>query len=314
MLLHSIFWKIKHKKHQYTVLLLDTYSPSQRFWINKLMLNKNIVINYLSFKNSNDKHDVFVSFDQIQKVKQNYIQSRLKEQPNLDLNQLDLEFDSNTRNIVGMYVAKTKKYDVVVGGYNTTSKSFYRSALRVLDKTTSTISSAMVLNKKSQTYIVSDPSFIIEPTEEQLVDITKNAMDFSKKVLDKPTGAFMSFSTNGSNSSAQALKMSNAAKLFSEKYPHEDVYASEVQVDAALNNKIREKKDLFNYQDANVFVFPDLNSANISYKFIQQLGKFNAYGPFVLGFNQTVADLSRGATIKDIIGTILISILNTNKE
>ena len=108
-------------------------------------------------------------------------------------------------------------------------------------------------------------------------------------------------------------KVQAAVEIFKEKAP-EFAVVGEVQADAALVKETANKKlpeDSVILGDANVLVFPNLDAGNIGYKLVQITSQAKAYGPILQGFSKPVADLSRGASIEDIIGTsILTSLLS----
>ncbi len=89
-------------------------------------------------------------------------------------------------------------------------------------------------------------------------------------------------------------------------------FTGPVQADAALNARVAAKKGLGD-GDANVLVFPSLDAGNIAYKLCQELGGAQAIGPFLQGFRHPVCDLSRGATVDDIVAATLITISLANR-
>ena len=112
----------------------------------------------------------------------------------------------------------------------------------------------------------------------------------------------LSYSTYGSASSELTKKVVEATKLAKEKRP-DLVLDGELQADAALVQSVSRKKAPGNVIDgqANVLIFPDLNSGNIAYKLTQRLAKAEAYGPITQGIAKPVNDLSRGCC-EDIVG------------
>ena len=99
---------------------------------------------------------------------------------------------------------------------------------------------------------------------------------------------------------------------FSKKYP-DIIHDGEMQFDAAIDIDIAKSKnaDSIIKGEANVFIFPDLGSANIAYKITQYLGKFEAWGPLLNGLNKPVHDLSRGTKVDDIISISAIAAIES---
>jgi phosphate acetyltransferase len=125
----------------------------------------------------------------------------------------------------------------------------------------------------------------------------------------QPLTAFLSFSTQGSATHPAASAVQEAATLASKLCPAFH-FQGELQADAALNPriaglKVREPGPVAGL--ANVLVFPDLGAANIGYKLVQELGGATALGPFLQGFSRPVSDLSRGATVQDIVDTSIMT-------
>lgn len=157
--------------------------------------------------------------------------------------------------------------------------------------------------------IFADPSMNIEPTSEELAHIGISSAESAKKFFGwKPKVAFLSFSTKGSADHKKVDLVTKAVKIAQEQSP--ELYDGEFQVDTAINKQVAERKIKDELGPvagkANVLVFPDLNAANCGYKLVDQLAEAKAYGPILQGFRQPVSDLSRGASVEDIIGVIIL--------
>lgn len=211
---------------------------------------------------------------------------------------------------------KEGKADAVVAGCVFTTADVIRGALKTvgmkpgINRVTSCFLLALQQpTAGGQQYVVyADCAVLPQPTPEDLSHIAFVAQQAFHGWTDQtPYVSFLSFSTQGSSQHENALKMRQAWQLFSAAYP--DVLAEgEVQFDAACVPEIAKRK----YPETkiagktNVFIFPDLNAANIGYKITQQIGLAQAWGPVLLGTAKPFSDLSRGASAEDIVHTCLL--------
>ena len=155
---------------------------------------------------------------------------------------------------------------------------------------------------------MADCGVIADPTVEQLADIAVDTARFARHVLNaRPRVALLSFSTKGSTAHPSASKVQAATVLAQRKAAQKLIEADfdgELQADAALVPEIARRKsgDLKVAGNANVLIFPDLNSGNIASKLVRHLARANAYGQILLGLNRPAADVSRGSDAHDILG------------
>ena len=158
--------------------------------------------------------------------------------------------------------------------------------------------------------LFADSSVNIELTPEQMADVAITTAQSAKELLRwTPRAAMLSFSTKGSSIHPRADKVIEATKIANKKAPNFYI-DGEMQGDSALvlstaKKKIKGKPGPVAGR-ANILIFPDLDSGNISYKLTQCLGGASAYGPILQGFQKPVSDLSRGAKTEDILGPIAI--------
>ena len=214
--------------------------------------------------------------------------------------------------------------DGFVGGAETATSDVLRPALQVIKtkpgiKTASSCVLMVGTDKlgfgENNVVVAGDCSLNINPTAEQLADITLATAESAKKFCNiTPRVAMLSFSSFGSggNSDESILKVREALKLVKEKDKNL-IVDGEMQLDCALIESVGKLKGKGSKVagQANVLIFPDLNSGNIGYKLMERFGKLQAVGIIMQGFNKAINDLSRGCCVKDIVVMTAVTALQS---
>lgn len=192
--------------------------------------------------------------------------------------------------------------DTMVAGADSPTKRVIEAAsigIGLSDGVATPSSFFLMVFPDGRNMVFADCAVNVAPNAEQLADIARASETSAKALLGAAEVAMLSFSTgtSGSGESVDLVRTASEATGF----------LGPIQADAALNARIAGKKGM-GAGAANVLIFPDLNSGNIAYKLVQELAGAQALGPFLQGFRKPVCDLSRGATVDDIVAATAVTV------
>ncbi len=198
--------------------------------------------------------------------------------------------------------------DGMVAGIDVTTRDVLLSCRDHLARSGKYFTSSFVLKRGEETLMVADGGVCKHPDAEMFFAIIMQTYETARHIFDEPHIALLSFSTFGSGGKDATIDVIHEALARVRAERPEIMIDGEMQLDAAINPTVAAKKapDSPVAGRANVLICPDLNSGNILYKSLEQLGDWTAAGPILQGFNKPVADLSRGSTVDDIVLTIKI--------
>ena len=206
----------------------------------------------------------------------------------------------------------------MVSGAKTTTADTIRPALQFVKMKDgiSTVSGAFVMvldgqsEKNERVWFFADCAITPRPSAQQLAGIALSTANTAKSFGYEPKVAFLSYST-GDSAKGEMIDFVKEALEIAQKAAPDIAMDGPMQFDAAVDSKVAKSK-MPNSKvagQANVFIFPDLNCGNITYKAVQRSANALAIGPILQGLKKPVNDLSRGCSVDDIVNTVLISAL-----
>jgi len=218
----------------------------------------------------------------------------------------------------GMMVACGDAHAMVAGAASATATVIQAATLTVgLAPGIGTVSSYFLMvipsfcGQSDKPFIYADCAVNVDPSAEQLADIALASAQSAHRLLgEAPRVALLSYSTQGSAEGSSVEKVREAVQIVRSQHPDLSV-DGELQADAAIVPEVAAKKVKQASAvagRANVLIFPDLNAGNIAYKLTQYMAGAKAIGPFLQGFAKPMADLSRGASVEDIVTTAIITL------
>jgi len=214
----------------------------------------------------------------------------------------------------GGWLLQKSKADAAVAGSVASTANVIRSAIRTVGvaEGSSIVSSSFMMEMPDQrVFTYADCAVVPYPDAEQLASIALDAGKTHLSLTDEiPRIAFLSFSTKGSAVHERVELVQKAFKLAAPRKP-EWIMEGEVQFDTAIIPEIAAKKapESALRGDANVFIFPNLDAANIGYKLTERLAGAKATGPILQGLAKPYMDLSRGCSVDDIVNTACVGLL-----
>ncbi len=222
------------------------------------------------------------------------------------------------RNYFGSMMVRMGDADGMISGLTKHYPETIRPALQIVgrDPRYSKVSGLYILSFKNSVYFLSDTTVNLNPSAEDICDITLQAAEFVKNFDIQPKIALLSYSNFGSAEGEIPEKMRKALQLIKEKRP-DLIVDGEMQADTAVVPEIIDETYPFSELKggANVLIFPDLDSGNIAYKLLSRLGGAHPIGPILLGMSKSVHVLQRGASVNEILEMIAIAVVDAqNKE
>ncbi|MBO4143659.1 phosphate acetyltransferase [Micromonospora tulbaghiae] len=220
-------------------------------------------------------------------------------------------------NYFGTMMVQTGHADGMVSGATHTTAATIRPAFEIIRTVpgVSVASSVFFMLLADRVLVYGDCAVNPDPDADQLADIAISSADTAARFGIEPRVAMLSYSTGSSGAGADVEKVAAATKLVRERRP-DLLVEGPIQYDAAIDPQVAATKlpDSPVAGRATVFIFPDLNTGNNTYKAVQRSAGAVAVGPVMQGLRRPVNDLSRGATVADIVNTVAITAIQAAAE
>ncbi|MFI5832576.1 phosphate acetyltransferase [Micromonospora sp. NPDC051300] len=220
-------------------------------------------------------------------------------------------------NYFGTLMVQAGRADGMVSGATHTTAATIRPAFEIIRTVpgVSVASSVFFMLLADRVLVYGDCAVNPDPDAAQLADIAISSADTAARFGIEPRVAMLSYSTGSSGAGADVEKVAAATKLVRDRRP-DLLVEGPIQYDAAIDPQVAATKlpDSPVAGRATVFIFPDLNTGNNTYKAVQRSARAVAVGPVMQGLRRPVNDLSRGATVPDIVNTVAITAIQAATE
>ena len=250
-------------------------------------------------------------------LREKYAQIFFKKRHRRGYNWFEAKEKVKTRNYFGTMMVDHGDADALISGISRNYANTIRPALEIIGTYApgKKVSSMYLMITKKGPIFFADTTIIPNPTAEELVDITKLTAAAVKDGFDiEPKVALLSYSNFGSSDDAEPRTMRKAVEILKKEKP-ELIVEGEIQANFAFNQEALKENYPFSdlvENSANVFIFPNLSAANISYKLLQVMGSAEAIGPILLGMNKPVHILQMGSSVREVLN--MISIANIDAQ
>lgn len=221
------------------------------------------------------------------------------------------------RNYFGAMMVQCGDADALISGQTRKYIDSLRPALQAIgvQEGINRVAGMYILLTKRGPIFLADTTVNMDPTAEEIADITNQIAKSIRKYNITPNIALLSYSNFGSSEGKDAVKMAKAVDIIHEKYPALTV-DGEIQANFALNNELMNEQFSFsNLADkkVNTFIFPNLSSGNIAYKMLQEMTESEAIGPVLIGLKKPAHILQLGSSVREIVNMVKIAVVEAQK-
>lgn len=242
-----------------------------------------------------------------------YVENLYKKRQRRGLSKFDATQLMTNRNYYAASMVEFGDADTLISGLTRNYASTIRPALQVIGaKPGSRIAGMYMMLTEKGPLFFGDTTVNENPTAEELADITVLIAKTVRRFNVKPRVAVLSYSNFGSNDGPTSVKVRETVRILHEQHP-DLVVDGELQANFALNNDMLKSNFPFSTlvgEAANTLIFPNLESGNIAYKLLQEVGNAEAVGPILLGMNKPVHVLQLDSSVREIVNMVTIAVVD----
>ncbi len=222
------------------------------------------------------------------------------------------------RNYFAAMMVNEGEADALITGYSRPYPTVVKPMLELIEKNkdVSKIAACNLMLTKQGPLFLADTTINENPTAKELAKIAQMTGKFVNMFGMKPNIAMLSYSNFGSSNSETSKKIREAVAYTHRHFPN-TVIDGEIQADFALNPEMLAKEFPFsklNGKKVNVLIFPNLESANITYKLLKQVEGAESIGPVILGFNKPVHILQLGASVDEMVNMAALAVVDAQQK
>ena len=222
------------------------------------------------------------------------------------------------RNYFAAMMVNENEADALITGYSRPYPTVVRPILELIekDKGISKVAACNLMLTKQGPLFLADTTININPSAKDLVKISQMTSNLVRMFGMKPNIAMLSFSNFGSSNTETSKKIREAVSYIHRHFPNANV-DGEIQADFALNPEMLAKEFPFsklNGKKVNVLIFPNLESANITYKLLKQVDKAESIGPVILGLSKAVHVLQLGASVDEMVNMAALAAVDAQQR
>ncbi len=249
-------------------------------------------------------------------VRENYVPRLVELRKNKGMTEVVAQEQLEDNVVLGTMMLESGEVDGLVSGAVHTTANTIRPPLQLIKTApnSSLVSSVFFMLLPEQVLVYGDCAINPDPTAEQLAEIAIQSADSAQAFGIDPRVAMISYSTGTSGVGSDVEKVREATRIAQEKRP-DLVIDGPLQYDAAIMEDVAKSKapNSAVAGRATVFIFPDLNTGNTTYKAVQRSADLISIGPMLQGMRKPVNDLSRGALVDDIVYTIALTAIQSQQ-